>query len=459
MNFILFSTTLWDWADGMQPASQLARELARRGHVVLFIQPRGSSSSSGHPSIRILSLADLGLPQPLAERAWHGLRIDSLEVVARNLLTALRAIEQPEANSVAIWFAPFDPFARLLPLLRTCGYHPVYYPQDDFGAMISLGFYRHNARAESYLMQEAEAIITLSEPVAEKMRRTGQDVHVIPDGINLEEYRAGAGTNVEPAGLLRGEHTLGFWGFLSQAMVDASMLAFVARARPHWAINLIGTCDPRSAEIQRLQDLANVRFLGQVPHARLREFAVFFDAGLIPAPDNDFSRGRDPLKVYEYLALYKPVICAHMPQLGGMPFVHNASTPGEFLQEIENALMTPVDRGLIDAFLVLQTWAMRGDALLKVIAHVTQDHLARIPPEQLQASADLPILPSFQDGNPGLDSYLSDVESDLEKTRQWARELEAQVRAKDRELRRLYNLLRVRQGLGAWHKLTRLRRR
>lgn len=446
MNFIFFSTILWDWAGGVHQSTQVSLEVARRGHHVLFIQPRASITRQTFDlPIRILSLGDLGLSDSLAERAWYGLDVGSLDGVGSALLGAVDAMELPGEQRIAIWFSPFDPFARLLPLVRGRGYHPVYYPQDDFSAMAQLGFHRPNKGAEDYLGSEAELILTLSQPVAQKMLRFGKDVCVIPDGIDLAEFR-GESPSSSPD-VLRGERTLGFWGWISNAMVDAGTLAYIARARPKWAINLVGGVETHGAgpDVQeQLKEYANIRFHGEVEHRRLKDYAPFFEACLIPAPDNDFSRGRDPIKVYEYLSAHKPVISTNMPQLSGMPYVRNASTPQGFLEEIEAAFVTPVDVQMLDDFLAKQTWAERVDSMLEVVGRLGEREPAAALLQTAELAARPAIAESFAHESPGVQTYINQLETDLAETRRWARDLEAAVISKDRQLKRLYDLWPVR---------------
>jgi glycosyltransferase involved in cell wall biosynthesis len=457
MSFVFFSAIHWDWVSGAHLPVQLTRELARRGIPVLFVQPQPSSqlNLSGLP-IKVLSLRDLGLAPNLAVRTGYGLDVDSLEQVGDGLLAALHDAPPSNQPQVAVWFAPFAPFARLLPLLRACGFRLIYYPNDDFADMVRLGFYRHNLAAEDYLGRECEAIITPSQLVAEKMERFGKCVQVIPVGLNLDEFRAGGQPPQAPPQVLCGERTLGFWGWLSDTTVDVEALAYVAHARPNWTINLLGTWDARVDCVtipDQLKNFPNIRFHGEVEHRRLKDYAPFFDICLIPSPDSDFSRGRDPIKVYEYLALHKPVVCTHMPQLAGMPYLRNASTPQEFLQELEAALVTPIDAQVLDAFLATQTWEARADALLEVIGGLGERGPAGAPLPVSAVPAGSLVAPRFVEESLGLKEYLNALETDLAQTRTWARELENAVIAKDRELRRIYHFLPIRLLRWLYHLL------
>ena len=170
---------------------------------------------------------------------------------------------------------------------------------------------------------------------------------------------------------IRGERTLGFWGTLMDSMVDAELLAYVAKERPQWAIHLLGAIDPeigRPSIAAKLRGLPNVHLHGPVPHVSLPRYALAFDVCVVPLPDNDFSRARDPLKVYEYLTAHKPVVTAHAPHLAAMPFVYNANSPKEFVEQIEKAARIPFDSKTVDAFLADQSWDARGAALEQILA-------------------------------------------------------------------------------------------
>jgi hypothetical protein len=300
------------------------------------------------------------------------------------------------------------------------------------------------------------------------MHRWNQ-VCVIPNGINLNEFVTEAYTPAaeQPAQLLRGERTLGFWGWLGNSMVDAELLAYIARSRSTWGINLLGGCETQLDHPnirEQLQHFPNIRFLGEVPHARLKDYGRWFDVCLIPAPDNDFSRGRDPLKVYEYLALHKPVVSTHMPQLAGMPYVHNASTPAEFLREIELTCLTPVDAARVDEFLAQQTWKTRAERFLDVLSQTLGDRHSGSAVATVEASPALPA-PNFTQESVGVKVYVTELETDLESTRRWAKELEELVRIKDRELAQIkafppiYLALAIRARLRRFLSTAKLRQR
>jgi hypothetical protein len=425
MDFVFFSTINWDDQGGAHRPTQLARAMSRRNHRVLFIQiPRVSAAPESN--IDLTSLVELGLSESDARRAWFGFDVD-LDLVVRNLDARLGQFERAEQR-VAIWSLPFVPFVRLAPVMATRGYRTVYDCIDDFEGLN--GRYFASGRAEQFLVRSVDLVTALSSPLVEKLVfAPGAAVELLPDGADLN-FRA---REPVPNDLLRGELTLGFWGTIADDFVDADALAYVARERPRWAINLIGAFDPdpaRPSVARALRDLPNVRLLGGRPHDTLMNYLMGLDACLIPFPDNAFSRGRDPIKVYEYLAGYKPVVALYTPQLKGIPYLSVANSPAEFLAQIEAAREIDVDRRAVDEFLRANSWEARAERLLTLIS--------LLPP---RARDDGPRLPERFDDPSDLaartQAYLAHLEQTADERLAYIRELERQARETGAYVKRL----------------------
>lgn len=415
MNFLYFSTLKFDEADGAHNPTQIARALARRGHSVLFVEPQPAAARDAEPSLEIVALTELGFTQTQLRRAWFGLETGELETVANNLLARFASWRAAEPRA-AIYAAPFEPFARLLPFLRARDFLIAYYAMDDFAVAPALGYTQFAPAAEEYLARHAEVLCAVTPAAAQTLERFGNTARVIPNGVKLETFQTRE--NLPPAPLERGELTLGFWGTLIDAMFDAELVAQVARARPQWKIHLLGAPDPephRPSITAHLKNFPNIFFHGAIPHNDLARYAAACDVMLAPFPDNAFTRGRDPLKIYEYLAARKPVAASYAPQLADTPYVFVASAPNEFIGAIEQAARARVDERALAAFLEKQSWDARADTLREIIRGASP-----------QARGDANILPTLaQPDARALARYTEMLERELEQTLVWARELEA----------------------------------
>lgn len=423
MNFIYFSTLAWDEAGGAHNPTQMARALAQAGHAVVFVEPQTSATRETRgQKIRVTSLTELGMTPMQLRRAWFGMESGELEAVAKNLLKQVEAANTAGPRT-AIFSAPFDPFVRLVTFLKTQGFRIVYYAMDDFAAAPALGYTQFAAKAEEFLVRESDVLCGVTAAIAESLERFGKHAEVIPNGVEREMWRP-PNSAADMPDIVRGELTLGFWGTLMESMFDAELIRQVAEARPRWMIHLLGATDPeahRASIAARLKGMSNVFIHGAVAHEALPSYAKFFDVGLAPFPDNAFSRGRDPIKVYEYLAAHLPVAAAHTPQLSALPSVFVGDTPAEFIAAIECAARTQLDLPALDAFLAKQTWDARAGRLLEIFAESET---------MVSKSTDAGILASF--AKPDADAvmrYANMLEKELSEVQVWAQELERNAKA------------------------------
>lgn len=428
---------LWDELGGSFAPTRLAHQLAQRGHRVLFLEHRASATreTRGLP-IQIASLDELGLPPLAISLAWRGVPLGSLDEITPRLENWLDAHETKNGPRILVLNSPFAPLARLIPLLQTRGYYVTYYAQDDYAAMFELGMHQFNPRLEEYLVARADLNLALAPVVAEKLTRAERVFQILPDAFEPREFQNAL---ADAPNVLRGECTLGFWGSLMTPMVDAGLLRAVAEAKPHWSINLLGpygTSPQYPSLYEQLRDLPNIRFHGLVAHSELKNYARAFDVCVIPAPDNEMSRGRDPIKLYEYLACYKPVVATHMPQIQHAPYTRVASNAGEFIAAIDSARSETIDKTVTDNFLEPHTWHARAEALLQIVQAMLQQPRAQHGAFDAHALQDLE---RTQPIGPLELSEWSDVmyavrehpklARELKAVQQWARELETAQRA------------------------------
>ncbi|MBI4673960.1 MAG: glycosyltransferase [Chloroflexi bacterium] len=409
------STLTFDEAGGAHNPTQIARALAQRGHRVLFVEPQPSAMrNTERLPLEIVALTELGMTPVQLRRAWFGMETGELETVARALWKHISSF--PNGRCAAIFSAPFDPFVRLVPMLRAQNFLIAYYAMDDFAAAPALGHTQFAPGAEEYLVRHADVLCGVSAHIANTLERFGKHAHVVPNGVDIETFQSNK--SVSRAQIERGELTLGFWGTLIDSMFDAELIAYVAQARPRWTIHLLGAPDPephRPSVVARLKQFTNILFHGAVPHSELPRYAAAFDVCLAPFPDNAFTRGRDPIKVYEYLAAHVPVAASYAPQLAALPYVFVAQAPDEYIGAIEQAARTRVDTRALDEFLAQQTWDARAAQLLDALRGISTQTQTGEPS----------ILPSFaQPDAQAVMRYATALEQELEQVQAWARELE-----------------------------------
>lgn len=380
MNVIFISPIGWDNSGGAHRPVQFARALARRGHAVTYVEIEKSRTPPASENPRVLNFEQLGWDELNLVRAWYG--FDYTTPPGRDV-----QLNVPTENGgVVICSAPFRPALEYLPALAAAGYAIVYDVLDDISEMRPLGVYCYDDAAEQYLAAQSDLIVTLSPRLREKFR-THPNGTLIRDGIDRAPFQQTAprakqnGSTERADELARGEITVGFWGTMWEYNLDVPLLQNITRARPNWQWHFIGAydLDPTRPSLAQTLVAPNVHFHSTVSRETLARYAESFDVCILPTPVTPFNLARDPLKVYEYLACYKPVVSTNLEQLANMPYVYLAHDADEFLNHIERAAREKIDHAALDAYLQEQTWDKRTDALLNAIEKLPH-HARTLPP-------------------------------------------------------------------------------
>jgi glycosyltransferase involved in cell wall biosynthesis len=162
------------------------------------------------------------------------------------------------------------------------------------------------------------------------------------DAAHFRQARAG-GKNAareaeDQAGLPRPR--LGFYGVIDERL-DLSLIEFVAAARPHWQIVLVGPVvkiDPAT-----LPRRPNIHYFGQRSYDELPRYLVGWDVCLLPFARNDATRFISPTKTLEYMGAELPIVSTPITDVAE-PYghiVYLGSTPDEFLAACDAALGAP----------------------------------------------------------------------------------------------------------------------
>lgn len=195
-----------------------------------------------------------------------------------------------------------------------------------------------DARTTSPLAEEIEAaqlraadlVVVVSEPLrADLLARGVPDTRILvnPNGVDVSRYRP----DVDGSGIRRrlgldGCVVLGFVGTFGRwhgAEVLTEAFARLTRDERHANCRLlmIGDGEMRAEAERRARAggaLERTRFVGRVPQAETVEYLAACDALIsphVPNPDGTEFFG-SPTKLFEYLAMGKPIVASRLAQLG-----------------------------------------------------------------------------------------------------------------------------------------------
>jgi len=192
------------------------------------------------------------------------------------------------------------------------------------------------------LVQRSDLLVVTSPPLLDRYGPLARRSVVVPNGYDPGSFGPALCELPPPPGLEGVEvPILGLVGTLF-SFLDYDLLREVARRNTDKLLVLLGPVEEGSRDaVERLVAEPNVRHLPPVPREEVARYVRCFSVCL-----NAFRAGRvadnvSPLKVYEYLALGKPVVSTPMAGLqreevaAGISF---ASTAEEFCRRIDDSL-------------------------------------------------------------------------------------------------------------------------
>jgi glycosyltransferase involved in cell wall biosynthesis len=163
---------------------------------------------------------------------------------------------------------------------------------------------------EDELLKTADLVITSSDLLEKKAKQINPHVIQIKNGTELVHF-AYPSRNGE-LDHLSGRPIIGYYGAISD-WFDMEIVAHCARKFPDWIFVLIGATF--GADMQPVEGLKNVLFLGEKPYKDLPGYLAYFDVCTIPFKIIPLTLATNPVKFYEYLSAGKPVVAVELPEL------------------------------------------------------------------------------------------------------------------------------------------------
>ncbi len=326
--------------DGTKGASihlrAITRALADLGHDVSVLSPHKGPSALGHPATRLLPP---GCPEVSSTtrllKSWLQAR-DYDQAVARELRGLMYNgwVEQPALAAART----FDPHA-VIERLSLCGHVGMDLADAlevplvlEVNALLTTESKQFRGLAlqdlaetiEQRVLRRADAIIAVSQPLAEQIEQVGIDaskIRVVPNGVDLDAFSCLPNRATCQAAIgMADAFVFGFCGSLKvwhgvDVLLDA--FARVANSVPRARLLVVGS-GPEEERVQhRADDLGledRVVFTGAVPHEDVPMYLRAMNVGVAPfraLPSFYFS----PIKLFEYMAAESCVVASNLGQI------------------------------------------------------------------------------------------------------------------------------------------------
>ncbi len=347
MDFLCISTTDWDEIWGSR--QQIMSRLAQKGHRVVFVERQVGPehlfkdpylrqkkiAAWKQPAIRETDQNILLLNPPLSLPGRYYInRINQLNQsrLANWIINQIQAkgIRQP-----VLWIYP----PHSAPLVGKFNeILSVYHCIDHFSA----GTYGKKRQVidqqEIDLLRKVDIIFTHSTGLESLLRgKCNQPIFMLPSAADVAFYQTIQTTHPDLSGIPHPR--LGIFGTLDER-IDSTTLLNISSSHPEWQILLVGRIRPGFDHLSQLKMLHNIHLLGNRPHAELPSLMNGCDVLLAPYTSGEKTEFINPLKIYEYLSIGKPVVSTPLPEIQELGrYLIFATNPDEFVQGISDALV------------------------------------------------------------------------------------------------------------------------
>jgi len=338
--FILSGVPIDDTGGGAR-CTQIALEFLRRNWLVVFINKFPKYETSD---------LDLDIRHP-------NLITESVEKFSLHHFGQRSGDMLAEKRGIGLIEFPLKDYISLTQDLHALGFHMIYDLLDDW--QTSLGATWYSPEVEQEIVDIASSVIATAPALVMHLQKmTSKPVLLLPNAVN--SYLFNPERNyLRPADLPSAAWVAIYVGALWGEWFDWELLVKVAQTYPEAAVVVVGDY---SGQCQNPPP--NLYFLGLRPQRNLSAYLAHAQVAIIPWKVNQITQTTSPLKVYEYLAMQKPVVAPDITPLQSMPGVFLATDNTDFVELVAQVQGTDLTKTAIANFVAANNWKARIDAIL-----------------------------------------------------------------------------------------------
>jgi len=226
-------------------------------------------------------------------------------------------------------------------------------------------FERHNKIISDY---KNCVVLASADKLFEEVKeiRGERELALATNGVRLQDWTAINYTDQIPEKLLdiklKNKPIIGYYGALAK-WFDYELIRKLSKERPDYEIVLIGFKYDKSMNNNKIEKLENVNYLGIIPYKELASYACHMDVLTIPFILNDITESTSPVKLFEYMALGKPIVTTDMRECRKYKSVMIAKSHEEFINLIDKSLKIEADNeyfNILKKEALENTWSMKA---------------------------------------------------------------------------------------------------
>lgn len=164
---------------------------------------------------------------------------------------------------------------------------------------------------------------------------------------------------------------VGYYGALA-SWFDYELMRKMAIENPDINIVLIGIKYDNTFDESKIEQCSNIHYLGAINYNELPNYAKHFDVCIIPFVINEITLSTNPIKVFEYMAMKKPVVTTDMPECRKYSSVFIGKNDQEFIDYTKRAIELNKDDNskyfeTLEQEALANTWQSKAKDIVKLL--------------------------------------------------------------------------------------------
>lgn len=195
---------------------------------------------------------------------------------------------------------------------------------------------------DSLLKDEVNCVVVASadkllQDVADKRSK---NYHLVTNGVDVSHFKQtfhNQAPDILKPLIEKNKPIIGYFGAFA-SWFDYELVKKFARERPNYEVLLIGWDYDKSISKYKLDVEPNISIIGPIDYNDLPSYAQYFDVSMIPFLINDVTESTSPVKLFEYMALGKPIVTTSMKECKKYKSVLIAQNDKDFICKVDEAL-------------------------------------------------------------------------------------------------------------------------
>lgn len=312
----LFPSPNCPWGYMFQRPQQLARALAKRGHIVIYMV---DTSFPYSPDWKVRGIVEIEPNIFLYNDGNDNFPLEFLK----------------EFNIVTWQYWPHQ--KELVEKFKN--YRNVFHIFDCIDDISTFDSYKEITSDFMWSIKEADLVLATSSIIYDHVKPHSKSLILVPNGVEINDFSKEL-IQFPAISQISTQYNaiIGYYGAVAD-WFDFDLMQNLSENYPNLGFVIVGEIyEEVKIKANELKRNSNIFFIDRVSYELIPSILNYFDVGIIPFVVNDITLSTSPVKAYEYLAGGKEIVSTALPEVQAINLDFVAYSTLEFGQKIERAL-------------------------------------------------------------------------------------------------------------------------